>query len=141
MPVTQLTPYLNFAGTAAAAIDRYVSVFGAKVHGIQRYGEVPGMTAAAEHEQLVMHCELRIDGLPLFLCDGPPGRQITSGDNAHVSLSFVDVEEMKAKFHALAAGGKVTMALGDTFWGAHFGMLTDQFGVRWMFSCDRAKEA
>jgi len=24
----------------------------------------------------------------------------------------------------------------DTFWGAYFGMLTDKFGVNWMFNYD-----
>jgi PhnB protein len=28
------------------------------------------------------------------------------------------------------------MPLQDTFWGARFGMLTDKFGIKWMFSCD-----
>jgi PhnB protein len=24
----------------------------------------------------------------------------------------------------------------DIFWGARFGMLTDQFKIQWMFNCD-----
>ena len=31
------------------------------------------------------------------------------------------------------------MSSGDTFWGAKFGMLTDAFGVRWMFNCETRK--
>jgi len=31
------------------------------------------------------------------------------------------------------------MPLQDTFWGAKFGMLTDAFGLRWMFNCEAAK--
>ena len=30
---------------------------------------------------------------------------------------------------------KVTQPLQDTCWGARFGMLTDRFGVQWMFIC------
>jgi PhnB protein len=41
---------------------------------------------------------------------------------------------MAGKFDALAAGGKVSMPLQDTFWGARFGMLTDAFGIHWMFN-------
>jgi uncharacterized glyoxalase superfamily protein PhnB len=29
----------------------------------------------------------------------------------------------------------------DTFWGARFGMLTDQFGINWMFNFDHPKQA
>ena len=29
------------------------------------------------------------------------------------------------------SGGKITMLLQDTFWGARFGSLVDRFGVQW----------
>ncbi|RYD78984.1 MAG: hypothetical protein EOP53_10310, partial [Sphingobacteriales bacterium] len=34
-------------------------------------------------------------------------------------------------------GGKETMPLQETFWGATFGMLTDKFGVHWMINCEK----
>jgi PhnB protein len=27
--------------------------------------------------------------------------------------------------------------LGDTFWGARFGMLADRYGVHWMLNCQK----
>jgi len=30
----------------------------------------------------------------------------------------------------------VEMPLGDTFWGAYFGMFEDKFGIRWMVNYD-----
>ena len=41
---------------------------------------------------------------------------------------------MLATFDKLAKGGKITLALHKQFWGDTFGMLTDQFGIHWMFS-------
>ena len=32
------------------------------------------------------------------------------------------------------------MPLQDAFWGARFGMLTDQFGVNWMFNFENPKQ-
>jgi PhnB protein len=46
---------------------------------------------------------------------------------------------MAKSFDALANGGKVTMPLQDTFWGAKFGTLTDTFGINWMFNCEKKK--
>jgi PhnB protein len=46
---------------------------------------------------------------------------------------------MAKAFELLSAGGKVTLPIQDTFWGAKFGMLTDAFGVRWMFNCETKK--
>jgi PhnB protein len=60
---------------------------------------------------------------------------VAAGGNVHVSLDVTDVEEMTQKFTALGEGGSITVPLQDTFWGAKFGMLTDAFGVRWMFNC------
>ena len=54
-------------------------------------------------------------------------------------LQFTDPQEMAARFDALSAGGKVEMAIHDTFWGAKFGTLTDAHGVQWMFNCEHKK--
>ena len=32
------------------------------------------------------------------------------------------------------------MPLQEQFWGATFGMLTDKFGIHWMFNCEKKKE-
>ena len=39
-------------------------------------------------------------------------------------------------FDALSAGGRVTVPVAPPFWGGHFGMLVDRFGVPWMVSCE-----
>ena len=52
-------------------------------------------------------------------------------------LDFDDATDMKKKFDALSVDGKVTVPLADTFWGATFGMLTDAYGISWMFNCNK----
>ena len=37
-------------------------------------------------------------------------------------------------FNGLATGGRVTMELQETFWGATFGIVTDPYGINWMFN-------
>jgi PhnB protein len=61
------------------------------------------------------------------------------GSNLSLSLNFNDADEMNKTFEALSEGGKVTMELQDTFWGARFGMLQDKFGFNWMFNHDYKK--
>jgi PhnB protein len=56
-----------------------------------------------------------------------------------MSLNFEDPQLMEKTFKNLSEGGKVTMQLQDTFWGAKFGMLTDKFGFNWMFNHDYKK--
>jgi PhnB protein len=55
----------------------------------------------------------------------------------------VDVENadrLNKVFEKMSEGGKVSMPLQDTFWGARFGMLQDKFGVNWMFNCQLPKQ-
>ena len=67
---------------------------------------------------------------------GDGGSQLVKNGMVHLSINFEDLAEEEKVFHALSEGGKVTMPLQDTFWGARFGMLTDKFGVNWMFNYD-----
>jgi PhnB protein len=135
MAITQITPYLNFDGDAAKAIELYQRVLGAKLEGnVQRFRDMPG--AKPESKDRVMHAELRLGpNCALMLSDGPPGYPYTPEGNVHVSVQCDDPVDMGKKFDGLAEGGRVTMPLQDTFWGARFGMLTDPYGVRWMFNC------
>ena len=45
--------------------------------------------------------------------------------------------EISGTLDALAAGGQVTMPFAPPFWGGHFGMLVDQFGIPWMVNCGK----
>ena len=131
MAIKALSPFIMLDGTAAAAISLYERVLGARVLNIVRAGDVPGAEPSTQAPDRILHAVLSLGGI-LMLSD-------QSGEPAHgnvqVALDFDDVEEMTQKFTALAKGGRVSLALQPTFWGATFGMLTDAFGVRWMFNC------
>jgi PhnB protein len=139
MSIKKLNPYLNFNGTAAKAIELYERVLGAKVENMMRFGDMPGGTSAADTKDRVMHAVLKLGEQVVMLSDGRPDMLIPSESNQHLCLDFDDADDMARKFDALAAGGKVTMPLADTFWGAKFGMLTDAYNVQWMFNCEMRK--
>ena len=63
------------------------------------------------------------------------------GNNFALSIECSSAEEQETLFARLAEGGSVTMPLSDTFWGARFGILLDQFGIAWMFNFDKASHA
>ena len=139
MSIKKLNPYLNFNGTAAKAIKLYETALGAKVENMMPWADAPGAPPSPETKDRVMHAALRIGEGAVMLSDSQPGVPVTAGSNMHVTLDFDDAVDMARKFEALSAGGKVTMPLQDTFWGAKFGMLTDAFGVSWMFNCETRK--
>lgn len=92
-----------------------------------------------------MHISLPISQETVLLGSDAGGEwapRIIRGNNFSVSVNTDTVEEIDRIFHALAAGGTITMPLAKTFWDTYFGMVTDQFGINWMVSCplpDRKK--
>lgn len=136
MPIKKVNPYMQFDGTADKAIQLYQSALGAIVEHVARFGDVPDMNAKPEHKDLVMHALLKVGNDIVMLSDGMPGRPVPAAGNVQIVLDYSDIPEMIKAFEALADGGSVTMPPHDTFWGAKFGMLTDRYGVQWMFNCE-----
>ncbi len=141
MAIKSINPYLMFDGTAEKAIKLYESALGAKAEHVMRYGDSPGVEHCKTEadKARVMHGSLRIDGSVIMVSDGPPGMAMPTDGNVQISLDFDDIADMSKKFDALAEGGTVRLALHDSFWGARFGMLTDAFGIRWMFNAELKK--
>jgi PhnB protein len=139
MAIRQLNPYLNFDGTAEKAIKLYESALGAKSDNLMRFGDTPGTDVRPEYKSRVMHARLHVGQGLIMVSDTPPGMPVATDSNTHVCLDFDDTTDMAKKFDALSRGGKVTMPLQDTFWGARFGMLTDEYGIKWMFNCEQKK--
>jgi len=135
MSIVKLNPYLNFNGNADHAIKLYETALGAKADNV-----MPWQPATPETKDRLMHASLQIGGGLLMVSDSQPNQPVTAGTNAHVTLDFDDPTDMARRFEALSTGGKITMPLQDTFWGAKFGMLTDAYGVSWMFNCTVKKD-
>jgi PhnB protein len=134
----ELTPYIMFNGECEKALKFYEKALGGEIKSLMHFEGTPGEEMATDKNQ-VMHAIFEASGLSFMASDsGQTGGQKPTGGNVHLSLNFNDTGEQEKVFNNLADGGNVTMPLQDTFWGARFGMLTDQFGVNWMFNCDKA---
>jgi len=133
-----IIPYLTFNGNANQALDFYSKALNGEVIYKQSYGESP-MESSEEQKDKVMHASFKAGDLQFMVSDSMQGQSVNSGNNLSLSLNFKDAGEMNKTFDALAEGGKVTMELQDTFWGARFGMLQDKYGFNWMFNHDYKK--
>ncbi|MEO7140729.1 MAG: VOC family protein [Ferruginibacter sp.] len=133
-----IIPYLNFNGNAAEALAFYAKVLDGKILHQQTFGESP-VPSTPQMKDKIMHALFQADKLTLMVSDCPPDFSVTTGSNVSLSLGFNDEASIDKTFAALSEGSKITMPLQDTFWGAKFGMLTDPFGINWMFNYDKPK--
>ncbi len=134
----KLNPYLNFAGNAEEALNFYKNVLGGEIVNIGRYGESP-MPADEDYKNKILHARLVFDDNLIMISDVFKGQQVSTGGNIQLSVEMDDVNKMDEVFNKMADGGKITMPLAEQFWGAKFGMLTDKFGISWMFNCQLNK--
>jgi len=140
----KINPYLNFAGNTEDAFEFYRSVFGGEFATLQRFRDTPEAGRVPEKEkEMIMHVALPVgDGTTLMGTDAleSMGHKLLSGNNIQLSIETDSKDEVDKIFKGLSAGGKVTMPLADTFWGAYFGMVTDRFGVQWMVSYSKPQQ-
>jgi PhnB protein len=132
--------YLNFDGNCAEAFDFYKSVFGGEFLYIGKYKDMPQTDENCKpmnetDGDKIMHVTLPISK-ETFLMGSDAGGEwassINQGNNYSISISADSKEEADKLFNGLSAGGKVTMPINLTFWGAYFGMFIDKFGINWM---------
>lgn len=127
---------LLFDGQTEAAFTFYKSIFGGEYSNFQRMKDMPGAPPmSAEESEKILHMALPVGNSVLMGMDAPEKRIVLNkGNNFMVTLDTSSEEETTKFFNGLAEGGIITMPLANQFWGAFFGMVTDQFGIQWMLS-------
>ncbi len=132
--MTNLNPYISFRGDARAAMEFYQQALGGDLQ-VMTFGDMPGMLQDEAEQTLVMHAQLTTPGgLVLMASDTPGYMEYKTPQGVSVSLSGSDEAEIHAAWDKLADGATVSQDYSPAPWGGQFGMLTDRFGVDWMFS-------
>lgn len=134
--------YLTFNGNCREAFDFYKSVFGGEYPYVGTFGEMPpqdGQEMSEADKDKIMHISLPISKETILMGSDTGGEWsagFQTGNNFSLSVNAESKEEADRIFNGLSAGGQVTMPMNETFWGAYFGMFTDQFGISWMVNYD-----
>ena len=132
-----VTPYIMFNGNCEEALNFYAKALQGEIKNLQRFEGSPA-EGMAEEKQQVMHAHFIAKGIYIMASDSGQGAPTeTDGGRVHLSINCDTEEEINQAFEGLSEGARITMPLQDTFWGARFGMLSDQFGINWMFNYDK----
>ena len=138
-----VNPYFTFNGTCEEAFTFYKSVFGGEFAMIGKMKDMPPMEGCPSVSEAdgnrIMHVSLPISKETILMGSDTMdsfGPQVVAGNNFSISINTDSTEEADKLFAGLSAGGKVTMPMAKSFWGAYFGMFTDKFGINWMINFD-----
>ena len=131
-----VNPYLNFNGNCEEALNFYKDAFDGEIIQLGRYGESP-MESSEEIKDKIIHGRLQFGDVLIMASDAMNENGINNGDNISLSVECDTNGQLEKVFSKMSEGGKVTMPLQEQFWGATFGMLTDKFGIHWMFNCEK----
>ena len=131
-----MNPYLNFQDKTEEAFNFYKSIFGGEFATVMKAKDTPmAETIPANERNRIMHMALPIGKGSILMGSDifeSMGHTLKPGNNFYIAINPDSKEESDKVFKGLSAGGKVTMALADAFWGAYFGMCVDKFGIQWM---------
>jgi PhnB protein len=129
-----VTAYLSFDGNCRQAMSFYRECLATELE-VNSYPGASGQPSS-DPAAKIMHSQLMRGGAPILMAsDTPQPGSLQPGNNISVSIDCDSLGEADRVFAALSRGGEVRMPLMDAPWGARFGMLTDQFGIRWLINC------
>ena len=142
--MARVNTYLNFMGKTEEAFNFYKKVFGTEVTSLTRMKDMPrpeGAPTLSEAESnLIMNIQLPItSGHVLMATDmiASMGHQVNVGNNVTIALDLDSKEEAEHIYSLLLTNSPENSGpLAQMPWGALWGSCQDQYGIRWMVSCN-----
>lgn len=135
----RLKPYisLSFDGRCEAAFEFYERCLGGSIRFKLTWGDSPlAKSAPAEWGAKILYARLALGDTAVLGSDALPNTYEQPRGFA-VLLEAGDQADAERAFQALAENGTVGMPLQETFWAVRYGVLTDQFGIRWEIHCEK----
>lgn len=125
--------YRFFTDNCREAMTRYQEILGGQLD-IMSASDLPAgeETPFEAPADLVIHAALTFGDGDLLMASDDPSGDGSGVKGACLNLTLTDPGEARRLFDALAEGGSIDMALGETFWSPLFGSCVDRFGVAWM---------
>ena len=140
--MASINPYIHFDGNAEEAFSFYKSIFGGDFTSFMRFKEMPNnpdYPISDEDANRILHVTLPIGKNDILMgSDIYPGLgPLNLRENrSKISISAETLEEAERLFAGLSEAGEVEVPFAESFWGSHFGMFRDKYGIEWMIDYD-----
>ena len=127
--------YVNFDGRCAEAFRYYEQHLGGTISFLMTHEQSPEASRLPpDWQHAVLHARVRIGDTEIMGADIPDAQPMRS---AYLTLNVDDDAEAERIQAVLAEGGKVLMAMAETFFASRFGQVQDRFGINWMILHER----
>ena len=126
--MTDLTPYIVFPGTARAALTFYADVFG----GEPQLNTLADMSRTDGPADAIAHGYLTGGPVSLFGADAVDEPSYRADGLMFALLGTAEPATLRQWFARLSEGGQVVDDLRPRPWGAHDGVVVDQYGLKWL---------
>ena len=131
-----IKPYITFTGNCEEAINFYKDNLGGEILFVQRYGDSPMKGMGPDNA--IMHATIRVGDSIVMASDNCSTEHPTNvGNNISLAMGSKDIAQAETMFEKMSDGANVIMPMQETYWAERFGMLTDKFGINWMFNVDK----
>lgn len=132
-----INPYIGFNGKCREAMTFYKECLGGKLELKEATGS-PSEQFQDDSKNKILHSSLTIDGVQILMgSDMTDQDGYTKGNNIALALNCDSETEIFSLFDKLSKSGRVSAPLKEEFWGAIFGTLVDQFGIKWMLNFNK----
>lgn len=132
----RLSSYLTFNGNCRQAMVFYRDCIGGELV-LETIGDLPlSGKIPCEMKPLIVHATLTKGALVIVGTDMGNEKEIAKGNAVAMLLDCDSEAEAREVYEKLSAGGEATHPLEESFWGALFGNLRDQFGNYWLVRFD-----
>jgi len=135
-----INPYIGFNGKCREAMTFYKKCLGGELE-LQEVTGSPMEKFWQGAKDQVFHSSLTINGLPVIMgSDMVDQSGYTKGNNVALAMSCSSEEEIHSLFDKLSKSGRAFQPLKEEFWGAIFGSMEDQYGIRWILNYNKEKK-
>jgi PhnB protein len=127
--------FLSFDGQCEAALRFYARALGGKVR-VFTWGTSPMAHQAPDGwADKVLHGSVSVGDSEIAAADVP---SCPTPQGFSIMLNIDGPEQAQRAFDALNENATILLPMQQTFWSASYGILVDQFGIRWEINCQQA---
>ena len=132
-----INPYIGFNGKCREAMNFYKECLGGELE-LQEAAGSPSEQFQGDGNNKILHSSLTIEGLQILMGSDMTDKDgYIKGNNVALAITCNSQAEIFSLFDKLSKGGSVSARPKEEFWGAIFGTLVDQFGIKWMLNFNK----